>query len=206
MSTEIVLIGAGGHGKVVYDALSCCQEKFNVLVIDDDPARIGREFLSVKVCGPLSNWSLPTSKVHVAIGRNEVRERVAKQASSQGGVLYSVIHPAASLSSYAQIGEGVFLASGSIVGPATVVEDGVIVNHGAVVDHDGQLGSFCHIAPHATLGGGVIIGRNVLIGSGAVVLPGIRIGDYAVVGAGAVVTRSVESGHCVKGIPAKEMS
>jgi acetyltransferase-like isoleucine patch superfamily enzyme len=49
----------------------------------------------------------------------------------------------------------------------------------------------------------VVIGKNVWIGAGARILPGVHIGDNAVVGAGAVVTKNVEANTVVAGIPAK---
>jgi len=203
MLIDILLIGAGGHGKVVYDAIHCHQPDMQLVVVDDNPLLFGTDFYSLKVEGPITDWSLAPAYVHVSIGYNSHRYHISEIVVSHGKMFYTVIHPAASVSTFSQIGHGVFLAAGSRLGPHSCVEDGVIVNHGAVVDHDCRLGAFCHIASNATLGGGVCVGRNALIGSGAVVLPGIHIGDHAIIGAGAVVTHPVESGQRVKGIPAR---
>ena len=74
------------------------------------------------------------------------------------------------------------------------------------MDHDCVVGAFSHIAPQASLGGASKIGKVVLIGAGAVVLPGIAVGDYAVVGAGAIVTKDVAAGMVVIGNPAREVN
>lgn len=79
----------------------------------------------------------------------------------------------------------------------------MIVNHGAVVDHDCVVGEFAHVAPNATLGGGVSVGRLSMVGAGATVLPGTRIGRGCIIGAGAVVRRDVPDGATVVGVPAK---
>jgi acetyltransferase-like isoleucine patch superfamily enzyme len=78
----------------------------------------------------------------------------------------------------------------------------VIINHGAVVDHDCEVGNFAHIAPNATLGGGVRIGDLALIGAGATILPQTTIGEGAIIGAGAVVVRDVGAGTVCAGVPA----
>jgi acetyltransferase-like isoleucine patch superfamily enzyme len=79
----------------------------------------------------------------------------------------------------------------------------VIVNHGAVVDHDVRVGDFSHIAPRAGLGGGVTVGKRVLIGTGACILPGLAICDDAVIGAGAVVHQDVVEAGVYAGVPAR---
>ena len=89
--------------------------------------------------------------------------------------------------------------------PGARVGRGVIVNHGAVVDHDVVLGAFCHVAPNATLGGGVHIGRRVLVGAGAVVLPGITIADDVVIGAGAVASAPLLEAGTYAGVPARKI-
>jgi sugar O-acyltransferase (sialic acid O-acetyltransferase NeuD family) len=143
------------------------------------------------------------SAVHVAIGNNSFRAREAAVWAALPWV--SVVHPAAQVSRFAQLGNGCFVAAGAIIGPLACLAEGVIVNHGAVVDHDAQLGSFCHVAPNATLGGSVRLGNRVLVGAAAVVLPGVAIADGVIVGAGAVVrTDLTESGTYV-GVPARRV-
>jgi acetyltransferase-like isoleucine patch superfamily enzyme len=79
------------------------------------------------------------------------------------------------------------------------------VNHGAVIDHDVSVGDFSHVAPLVALGGGVQVGKGVLIGSGASVLPGLRLGDNVVVGAGAVVCEDLPQAGVYAGVPARRL-
>lgn len=196
-----LLIGAGGHGCVVLDALLQTSPEIDVRVRDDAPTSpplLGRTVLS-----PALPPGAFEGSVHVAIGSNEVRCRLATLMCEQGGRLLSIVHPMATVSPHATLGGGVFIAARAVIAPRTRVGDGVIVNHGAVVDHDCEVGAWSHIAPGSVLGGGVTVGRRVLVGSGAIILPGLRIGDDAIIGAGAVVTKDVAEGQLKVGIPAR---
>lgn len=105
------------------------------------------------------------------------------------------------------------------------LEDGVFLNFGCIVLDvvAVQIGAETRIGPgvqiltadhprdpavRATLlefGRPVTIGRNVWIGAGALVLPGVTIGDDAIIGAGSVVTRDVLAGTTVVGNPARAL-
>ena len=192
------IFGAGGHGKVVLDALQCLNLVCNGFVDDKDidswtslPVLKYTDFNLINIKNPA---------IHIAIGSCAAREKISMEIEHLD--FFSVYHPCASVSSSAIIGIGSFLASGSIIGPDANVGKHCIINHHAVIDHDCKIGNFCHIAPQASIGGGVEVGHGVLIGAGAVVLPGISIQDYALVGAGAVVTKNVQSGVKVIGNPA----
>lgn len=205
MPTEdsILLLGAGGHAKVVLDALLLTgTPRAAVDVADDAAALQGLDFLGAPVrlardC--VGRW------FHVAIGATATRERVYTRLQAEGRVPLAVVHPAASVSALATLGEGVFVAAQAVVAPSAQLGDGVIVNHGAVVDHDCVVGAFAHIAPNATLGGAVKIGRRVLVGAGATLLPGVEVGDDSTIGAGALVTRNIDGKATWVGVPAVRM-
>ncbi len=206
MPTEaLVLIGAGGHAKVVMGALNTMGKTFSVEVRDDNPALSGQSLLECKIKTPVGPMAGLADKIHLAIGDNEARKRLGSAILEARKSLITIIHPRATVSASARIGDGVFLAAGAIVAPDATVAQGTIVNHGAIIDHDCQIEAWVHIAPGAVLGGAVHIGEGCLVGSGAVVLPGLSVGDWAVIGAGAVVTKDVEAGATVAGIPAKAL-
>ncbi|MDP2870397.1 acetyltransferase [Methyloversatilis sp.] len=196
-----LLIGAGGHGCVVLDALLLASPEIDVCVRDDFPTSL--PLLGRTVVSPALPPGVFEGAVHVAIGSNEVRCRLASLMCERGGRLLSVVHPVATVSPHATLGEGVFVAARAVIAPRARVGDGVIVNHGAVVDHDCEVGAWSHIAPGSVLGGGVTTGRRVLVGSGAIILPGLHIGDDAIIAAGAVVTKDVAEGQLKVGIPAR---
>ncbi len=195
-------MGAGGHARVVLDALALSKPEARVKVYDEAARARGAKLLG-RAVHRLSAGRIPEAVVHVAIGDAGVRRRIAMKLEAAGAKLLSILHPAACVAAAARVGPGCFMAAQSVVAPGARLGRGVIVNHGAVVDHDCRVGDWSHVAPHVTLGGGVVVGRAVLVGAGAVVLPGVRIGERAVVGAGAVVTADVAAGSTVAGVPAK---
>ncbi len=206
MRTEaaILLFGAGGHAKVVFDALQASVgEQAGLAVVDDNPALVGQDFFGIQVqCGDACE-QMVRFRFHVAIGRNAVRQAVFARLRGRGGVPLTVVHPRAQVSPHARVGEGSFIAAGCIMAPASAIGEGVIVNHAAVVDHDCQVGAYSHIAPHVTLGGNVCIGEGVLVGAAAVVLPGVTVGHGCTIGAGAVVVTDVPPATTVIGVPGR---
>ena len=191
------IYGAGGHAKVVWDAM----KKSNLVCegfIDD--LRLG-QWIDLPIFTSSSLNDMKDVELHIAIGNCKTREEIANKFQSFKFI--SIYHPDAIISSRAEIEAGTFLAAGSIVGPDTKVGKHSIVNHHAVIDHDCSVGDFSHIAPHVSLGGGVKVGHGALIGAGAIVLPGLIIADYAIVGAGSIVTNDVASGATVLGNPAR---
>lgn len=204
MHTEnIFLIGAGGHAKVVLDTIVTNDiSPARVHVSDDNVALRGKELLGFKINVPSVQFIVESDYFHVAIGDGRRRQELFTMLFKLGGVPFSVIHPAAVISKSASVGLGSFIAANAIVGPEAKLGRGVIINHGAVADHDCVVEDFAHIAPNATLGGGVHVGVRTMIGAGANILPNVRIGDNAVIGAGAVVLSDVEAGEIHAGVPA----
>lgn len=196
---ELSLLGAGGHAKVVCDAV------FGDAIIamyDDDVALKGKFLLGYVVNVPIGDITAVRQPVHVAVGDNRARKRLGEAVMEAGKRLHTVIHRCAVVSAHALIADGVFIAARAVVAPDASIGRGAIINHGAVVDHDCEVEAWAHIAPNAVLGGDVRIGEGCLIGSGAVVLPGVSVGEWAVVGAGAVVTKPVPARATTVGVPA----
>ncbi len=206
MHTEIVVVGAGGHAGVVVDALELSITDAIFRIVDADQTKVGGLLLDHVIQGmPL--WdTVPHSRVHIAIGTNVTRAKVAQDVIRGGHDMFTVVHSKSTVSRYSDIGPGCFIAASSVIGAGAKLGGGVIVNHGAVVDHDCHIGGFSHISPNATLGGGVIVGERVLVGAGATVLPGVAVGDDVVIGAGAVVTHDLQEQGCTYvGVPAKRV-
>lgn len=117
----------------------------------------------------------------------------------------SIVHPAAVVSSRAEIGEGVEIMAAAIVQAGVRIGENVIVNTGAVVDHDCILDDHVHVASGAVLCGGVRVGACAHIGAGATIVQGLAIGASSLVGAGAVVIRDISAGVRAVGVPARPM-
>lgn len=203
----VLLLGAGGHAGVVVDALLCNGWPTSGIVPLDDRAELaGSMILGCRIETPVPAHLPPTSWVHACVGDNTTRRRLLEASGIVAQQWLVVRHPAAVLARSAAIGAGSFFAALSLTGPNASIGRGVIVNHGAVVDHDCRVGHFSHIAPRASLGGAVRVGDDVLVGAGAIVLPGVTIGDHAVIGAGAVVLGDVAPGSTVAGSPARPLN
>ena len=200
---SLLILGAGGHGRVVADAALAAGRWSRVFACDRDAARSHGDLLPGVMLMPLAQAMAVGVPVHVAIGNAMHREREC--AALQAGRLATVVHPSATVSRNATLAEGCFIAAQAVIAPGASLGSCVIVNHGAVVDHDVQVGEFSHIAPRAALGGGVVVGRRVLVGAGASVLPGIRIADDVVVGAGAVVIEHLDQPGVYAGVPARRL-
>jgi sugar O-acyltransferase (sialic acid O-acetyltransferase NeuD family) len=202
-ASQLVILGAGGHGRVVADAALAQGRWSAVLATDRDPQRCQGQLLPGVPAVPLAQVQGMQCAVHVAIGSPQSRE--SEVAAMSGRELATVIHPRATVSPHAAVGAGCFIAAQAVVAPGAELGVSVIVNHGAVVDHDVRVGDFTHVAPLAALGGGARIGRHVLVGAGARVLPGMSVADGVTLGAGAVVHESIAAAGVYAGVPARRV-
>ena len=206
---DIVIVGAGGHGKVVLDAARAAGVHRVVGFIDADPALAGTTVGDAPVLGPVAALARLRSRsvggAVVAIGDNRVRRAYAAEVSAAGLDLVTVAHSAAVVSPSASVGRGVLVAAGAVVAAEATVGVGAVVNTSSVVEHECVIGDFAHVAPGAVLGGRVTVGAGALVGLGARVLPCLTVGDGATVGAGAVVIGDVLPGVTVAGVPARPL-
>jgi len=132
------------------------------------------------------------------------RKRAREEAFRLGfSRLATIVDPTSALARSTQVGEGVFVNAGSVIGGGSVIGDVVVVNRGANLGHHVVIDEYATIGPGAILAGNARLGRGAFIGAGAVVLPEISIGENSVVGAGAVVTRPVAANTMVVGNPAR---
>lgn len=207
---RVIVWGAGGHGKVVVDALLAADLCDVAGIIDDDPRKRGAKILGVPVLdfsGGLAEFANKADfdGIVVAIGDNYIRSEKFQEALELGITQVTVVHPGAHVSRFAKLGQGVMVLAGAVINPGAVVEDNVCVNTSASVDHDNCLEYSCHILPNATLAGTVRVGEYSYIGSGAVVIPNLTIHKYSYLGAGAVAIKDVPEGVVSAGNPAVQI-
>lgn len=195
-STQLIIIGSGGHAGVVVEAVNDPEMIFGLI---DDLETLGKKKHGRTVIQEPTDLS--KFVVHVAIGDNRVRSNIC-QSDKFFDRLVTIIHPLGA-AMRSQIGKGSFIAAGAIIGSGSEVGEGVIVNTNASVDHDCTLGDYSHIAPGVTIGGRVTIGRLTMIGLGACVQDGICIGGRSVIGMGSVVTKDVPDNVVAYGNPCR---
>jgi len=205
-----VIVGAGGHGRVVLDILLQSPEADVAGFVDTNPKLRGRRIDGKPVLGSLDDLSelrqrLGVEAAVVAVGDNGARRALADQIENTGVVLANAIHPSANLARNVTLGRNVVIAAGALVCAHCHVGDSVILNTGCIVDHESMIGPSTHICPGARLAGRVIVEAGAFIGIGATVVQCLRIGYQATVGAGAVVIRDVAPLSTVVGVPAREV-
>jgi UDP-perosamine 4-acetyltransferase len=196
MTKPIVILGGGGHARVVIDALRCAGHVI-AGVIDPKPevakslpsgiTWLGKDLSQARA----AEVQLAIGVGSVDVGAKNLRPILFMEAKAGGFHVLSFRHPSAIVAGDVELGEGSQVMAGAIL--QTGVRTGVncIVNSGASLDHDCRLGDHVHIAPGAVLSGEVAVGDGCHLGTGAIVIQCVRIGAGAMIGAGAVVTRDV---------------
>lgn len=206
---DVVILGAGGHGKVVLDILRAQRQHHVVGFLDADPSLAGTKVGGVEVLGAVNLLGrLRQQRVRgaiVAIGDNRTRRRYADEILACGLELISAVHPSAVVASGATLDAGVVVAAGAVVGVDSKVGRDAIINTGALVDHECIIGAAAHICPGVALAGRVEVGAEAFVGIGSRVIQCVKIGAGALVAAGAVVIRDVPEGTRVAGVPARPM-
>ena len=207
-----VVLGGGGHAKVVLDSLQAARAVTPVAVLDRDAALWGTSLLDVPILG--GDELLPDLKAQGVtyfavglgmLGSPEPRTRLFLMGRDAGLTPLTVIHPRAVCSPHATLGPGCQLFAGCIVNAGAVLGANVIINTGAIIEHDCRIGDHAHVATGARLAGRVCVGAGAHVGAGATILEGRSIGEQAIVGAGAVVVRDVMSRTVVAGVPARPL-
>ena len=198
MRDKLVIIGAGGHGRVCAEIAELCGYK-EILFLDDNDSSV------VKVSGKTSDISRYTEDYDffVGIGNNNVRSSLSDYVHKNGGTFARLIHPAAVISKNAHIEDGVAIMGGVVINTGAVIKKGAVINTCASVDHDCTVGEFAHISVGSHLAGTVKIGELSFIGAGATVINNINICENCVIGAGAVVTSDIDESGVYVGVPAR---
>lgn len=202
---KTILIGAGGHAKVVIDLFRAAAGHDLVGLIDSGP--VGTAVNGATIIG--GDDDLPrlrhegVTHAHVAIGNNRRRLDLSRQLEAMGFTLANAISPAATLSPSVRLGRGIAIMAGAVVNAESRLDDACILNTRASLDHDGRIGEGAHVAPGCALAGNVTIGRLAFLGVGTCVIPGIEIGEDVVIGAGSCVVHPIPSRTKAYGVPAR---
>lgn len=201
MRNRLVIIGAGGHGKVVAD-LAVKNGYTDIVFLDDHATGKCLQY-------PILGTSAETEALHdgntdfvLAIGNNAARKKTA-EAHPVNWV--SLVHPSAQIGLGVTIGSGTVVLAGAVINACATVGRHCIVNTCSVVEHDDRIGDYVHLSPNAALGGTVRIGEGTHIGIGATVKNNIEICEGCTVGAGAVVVKQITEKGTYVGVPAKRM-
>lgn len=209
MTLPVLVIGGGGHAKVLIEALLAASALI-AGIVDSDPSLDGKTILGVPVLGGDDVVEeFPAAEILLVNGLGStglpaVRRRIFEEFKRRGYRFASVVHPSAVVASDAVLHEGAQVMAGAVIQPGTSIGANSIVNTRACVDHDCDISCHVHLAPGVTMSGGVLVGEGTHVGTAAAVIQGINIGRGCLVAAGAVVTRDIADGAKVRGVPARE--
>jgi len=203
--SALLIVGAGGHGKVVAETAELLNRWDSIVFADDkfpELVNIGKWPIVSRV----SFFDLEKkgfTDFVVAVGNNNTRLQIQRGLLGSGLSPVSITHPSSIISPTVKLGGGTVVFANAVVNADTVVGDACIINTAASVDHDCVLGDGVHISPGARLAGEVRVGNGSWLGIGASVIQCINIGQNVVVGAGAAVVSDIPDGVIAKGVPAR---
>lgn len=204
----VIIIGAGGHAKVLITVLKTLQRDI-VGLLDADATKFGHFLSGIRIIGDddkISDYAPDSVELVNGIGSvssTKNRMDIFMKFKKHGYTFATVVYPSAVNMSEVTLGEGVQIMAGAIIQAGCTIGDNSIINTGAIIDHDCTVGRHVHIAPGVTLSGDVHVEPMAHVGTAATVIQGIKIGAGAIVGAGAVVLKNIPPGQKVAGVPAQ---
>ena len=199
---KIILVGYSGHGLVVAD--TALENNLNLIgyteksVNEVNPFKL--EYLGDESSLDFKGWDLDVAFI-LGIGDNILREKIYKHILKNGKKVISLINSTSFISSFASIGEGVFINRNVTINAFATIGNNVILNSGCIIEHECKINENVHVAPGVVLAGNVIVGAGTFIGANAVVKQGVTIGKNVIVGAGTVVINDIPNGKKIVGNP-----
>jgi len=207
---RLILIGGGGHCKVVISIIKKLKNFEIVGVIDN--YKVGDSVYGIRVIGSDENledfYKESIRYALITIGSvkdNTKRRDLFKMGRKIGYEFPVIISPQAIVDDSVEIAEGTVIMPGCIVNIASTIGKNTIINTGATIDHDCKIGNHSHIAPGVHISGGVEVGDLSFIGIGSTIIQGVKIGKNATIGAGSVVIKDIPDNVVVVGNPAREI-
>lgn len=202
MST-LIIIGAGGHGRVVAD---CAQQtgKYQKIYFLDDSYPERKSNSIWEIIGKTEKYTryLDNADFIVAFGNNKLRQQVLENLIKANAKIISLIHPSAYVSQHSAIESGVVVFAQAVINIGSTVKTGCIINTGATIDHDCTIEAMVHISPGVNIAGGVTIGERSWIGIGASVIESITLAPNTQVAAGSSIIKPTQKNSLYAGVPA----
>ncbi len=203
---KIILVGYSGHGLVVAD--TAFENNLNVIgyteksINEVNPFKL--EYLGDESSLDFKGWDLDVAFI-LGIGDNILREKVYKNILSNGKKIISLINSTSSISSFAEIGDAVFINRNVSINAFAKIGNNAILNTGCIIEHECMIGDGVHIAPGAVLAGNVKVGSGSFIGANSVIKQGVEIGKNVIIGAGTVVLNNVYDDDKIVGNPSRHI-
>ncbi|MBP1924268.1 sugar O-acyltransferase (sialic acid O-acetyltransferase NeuD family) [Sedimentibacter acidaminivorans] len=204
---DIVIIGAGGFGREVawlIEDVNKVNKEWNVVgFVDDNQSIQGNKVNGYKVVGDI-NW-LKEQELYVvnAIGDPIIKKNIIEKLDGSKNQYPLLIHPSVIYSESVNFGEGSIICAGNIITVNIEIGKHVIVNLDCTIGHDANIGDYSTVLPSVNISGFVKTEECVSVGTGSAIIQGVNIGRNTVVGAGAVVVKDLPANCTAVGSPAK---
>lgn len=200
---NIILVGNGGHSKVITDIIKLSNEYNLCGYLDQKYEK--KEISNGLIFDNIDNFKNYVEDYYffIAIGNNKIRKKIHEKLNLPNEKYAILIHPSAVIGSNVNIGFGTVVMGNVVINASTNIGDQCIINTLASVGHDITIKNFVHISPNSTLTGGVFIDEGTQIGAGACLIPCIKVGKNSIVGAGSTVVTNVSNNKLIVGSPAK---
>lgn len=199
---NLVIIGAGGHGKVVADIAEKVGYTDIAFLTDDPTAESCGKYKVIGKCKDALNYK--NADFIIAIGNAKIRRKIQSELIEMGLHVVTLIHPAAVIASDVNIGIGTVVMAGVVINPNVTIGNGCIINTCSSVDHDCTICNYVHVSVGAHVAGTVVIGEETWIGAGATIINNVNICGDCMIGAGAVIINNIEEHGTYIGVPGKQ--
>jgi sugar O-acyltransferase (sialic acid O-acetyltransferase NeuD family) len=204
---QALVLGAGGHCRVLLSLLAACGEQEVLGIVDLTEPRVGEVIMGVPVIGSITCLEAFRRRadldVFLAIGDNALRRIWWQKVGDLGLALPNLISPHAIVDPHAHLGDANVVCARAFIGPEVVLGDNNLVNTAAVLEHEVRVGCHCHLASSSTVAGRSQIGDGCFVGAGATVINNVEVAADTTIGAGATVVRSLSNPGVYVGIPAR---
>ncbi|GGI16656.1 MULTISPECIES: acetyltransferase [Gottfriedia] len=201
---RIIILGNGGHSKVIQDMISSLKNHEILAVLDekytDEKQENGIIYAPISY---LQKFLDDDVKVVIAVGDNKIRKQIVYTINLKNEKYVTVVHPSAIVSSSSKIGNGTVVMPNAIINADATIGEHCIINTGAIIEHDNNIGHYTHLSPNTTLTGNVLVEEGAHIGASATIIPGIKVGNWSIVGAGSTVIHHIPSYSTAVGSPAR---
>lgn len=203
MKEKLIIIGAGGHGKVVADIAINMNTYKEIFFLDNLATG---NVIGIEVLGKSDDYMkwITEADYFVAIGNSKVRQEFLDKLEGSGASIATLVHPRATIGAHVEMGKGTAVMAGAVINPDTKIGRGVIINTACSIDHDNVISDYCHISVGAHLAGTVKVGKHTMVGAGATIINNVEICEGVLIGAGATVIKSINEEGTYVGVPAEK--
>ena len=202
MNKKLIILGAGGHGKIL-DDIALLNGYEEIYFLDDN---YKKEY-PYRILGKINTFAdyIDDYNFIIAIGNNKIRQSLFKLIYNANGEIINLIHPNAIIAADVQLERGIAIMAGCVVNSGAVIKNGCIINTSVSIDHDTVIGEFVHISPGCHLAGEITVGSETWIGIGSNIINNIFMVEKCVLGAGSVVIKDINEPGTYVGVPVRKI-